>query len=76
MDAAAKEKKREKRKPGKYSDFDCGGETHVFEHNYLKLNHKFIELILSQGLKGHCRCERWGYIGFFGGAESENVTDF
>ena len=27
-------------------------------------------------LKGYCRCERWGYIGVFWGAESENVTDF
>ena len=50
MDAAAKEK-RETRKPGNYSDYDCGGETHAFEHNCLKLNHKFIELILLQGLK-------------------------
>ena len=31
---------------------------------------------IYHALKGYCRCERWGYIGVFWGAESENVTDF
>ena len=52
--------------------YDC---SLVRPHIYIHIQYVYKHSS-EINLKGYCRCERWGYIGFFWGAESENVTDF